>query len=37
MPYIGGVPTYRRECAEIAAKGYEGFQLTTAAQAQAAD
>ena len=37
MPYIGGVPTYRRECAEIAAKGYEGFQLTGAAQAQAAD
>ncbi len=30
MPYIGGVGTYRRECAEIAAKGYEGFRLAAA-------
>jgi cyclohexanone monooxygenase len=28
MPYIGGVGTYREECAEIAAKGYAGFVLT---------
>jgi cyclohexanone monooxygenase len=27
MPYIGGVGTYRQKCDEIAAKGYEGFQL----------
>ncbi len=27
MPYIGGVGTYRAECDEIAAKGYEGFRL----------
>ncbi|MBM4226150.1 MAG: NAD(P)/FAD-dependent oxidoreductase [Gammaproteobacteria bacterium] len=25
MPYIGGFGTYRKLCAEIAAKGYEGF------------
>jgi len=27
MPYIGGVPAYRRRCEEIAARGYEGFRL----------
>jgi cyclohexanone monooxygenase len=27
MPYIGGVGTYRQECDEVAAKGYEGFVL----------
>jgi cyclohexanone monooxygenase len=27
MPYIGGVGTYRQKCDEIAANGYEGFQL----------
>jgi cyclohexanone monooxygenase len=30
MPYIGGVGTYRRTCAEIAAKGYEGFRTESA-------
>jgi cyclohexanone monooxygenase len=29
MPYIGGVPVYRRKCEEIAARGYEGFRFTT--------
>jgi cyclohexanone monooxygenase len=28
MPYIGGVGVYRQKCDEVAAKGYEGFQLT---------
>jgi cation diffusion facilitator CzcD-associated flavoprotein CzcO len=28
MPYAGGMPTYRRICAEVAAAGYEGFNLT---------
>jgi cyclohexanone monooxygenase len=28
MPYVGGVGTYRQECDEVAAKGYEGFALT---------
>ena len=28
MPYIGGFPTYRDKCAEVAANGYEGFQVT---------
>ena len=28
MPYIGGVGVYREKCDEVAAKGYEGFQLT---------
>ncbi len=27
MPYIGGVPVYRRICEEIAAEGYKGFRL----------
>ncbi|HEY4172262.1 MAG TPA: NAD(P)/FAD-dependent oxidoreductase, partial [Rhodopila sp.] len=27
MPYIGGVGAYRGKCDEIAANGYEGFQL----------
>ena len=27
MPYIGGVGVYRRICDEVAAKGYEGFEL----------
>jgi cation diffusion facilitator CzcD-associated flavoprotein CzcO len=27
MPYIGGFPTYRDKCAEVAAKGYEGFRV----------
>jgi cyclohexanone monooxygenase len=28
MPYIGGVGTYRQKCSEIAANGYEGFELS---------
>jgi cyclohexanone monooxygenase len=28
MPYVGGVGAYRRKCDEVAAKGYEGFELT---------
>jgi cyclohexanone monooxygenase len=27
MPYIGGMPTYREKCAEVAAAGYAGFSL----------
>ena len=27
MPYVGGVGEYRRRCDEIAARGYEGFEL----------
>ena len=34
MPYIGGVGVYRRICSDVAAKGYEGFTMTTAAPAQ---
>ena len=30
MPYIGGFPTYRDKCNEVAAAGYEGFALTAA-------
>jgi cyclohexanone monooxygenase len=33
MPYIGGVGVYRQHCADIAAKGYEGFRLTPRPQA----
>jgi cyclohexanone monooxygenase len=29
MPYIGGVGAYRQICDEVAAKGYEGFSLTS--------
>ncbi|OXE36038.1 MAG: cyclohexanone monooxygenase [Phenylobacterium zucineum] len=29
MPYVGGVGPYRQICADIAAKGYEGFALGT--------
>jgi cyclohexanone monooxygenase len=29
MPYIGGVGAYRQKCDEIAANGYEGFELAT--------
>ena len=28
LPYIGGFGTYRKLCAEIAEKGYEGFSIT---------
>ncbi|MEZ5098527.1 MAG: NAD(P)/FAD-dependent oxidoreductase [Thermoleophilia bacterium] len=30
MPYIGGLDQYRRECDEVAEKGYEGFRLVPA-------
>ena len=30
MPYIGGFPVYRDKCNEVAANGYEGFELTSA-------
>lgn len=33
MPYIGGFPVYRDKCEEVAAKGYEGFVLTSDAHA----
>ena len=28
LPYIGGIPAYRRVCDEVVANGYEGFALT---------
>ena len=34
MPYIGGVGTYRQICNDVAAKGYEGFTIVRAEQAQ---
>jgi cyclohexanone monooxygenase len=37
MPYIGGVDAYRRICRDVAEKGYEGFALTFAQQAAAAE
>jgi cyclohexanone monooxygenase len=27
MPYVGGCGTYRQECDQVAARGYEGFTL----------
>ena len=30
MPYIGGVGAYRQKCDEVAANGYEGFELDAA-------
>jgi cyclohexanone monooxygenase len=33
MPYIGGFPAYRDKCAEVAAKGYEGFTVTAEGRA----
>ena len=29
MPYIGGFPVYRDKCEDVAAKGYEGFAVTS--------
>ncbi len=29
MPYLGGVGAYRQICADVAAKGYEGFALSS--------
>ena len=34
LPYIGGVGSYRQTCADIAAKGYEGFQILAPAAAE---
>ncbi|MBS0410957.1 MAG: NAD(P)/FAD-dependent oxidoreductase [Proteobacteria bacterium] len=31
MPYIGGFPAYRDRCAEVAANGYEGCEIRSAA------
>jgi hypothetical protein len=28
MPYAGGMARYRQHCADIAARGYEGFRLS---------
>lgn len=28
LPYVGGIPEYRRKCAEVTANGYEGFSLS---------
>jgi cyclohexanone monooxygenase len=36
MPYIGGVGVYRQICNDVAAKDYEGFAMTAAAQPKAA-
>jgi cyclohexanone monooxygenase len=36
MPYIGGVGVYRQTCADIAASGYQGFELTSTARTAAA-
>jgi hypothetical protein len=30
MPYSGGVNTYRDKCVQVAADGYEGFELQPA-------
>ncbi|MGH6716588.1 MAG: flavin-containing monooxygenase [Bradyrhizobium sp.] len=35
MPYIGGVGLYREICNDVAAKDYEGFELTAAGQTKA--
>ncbi|NBU29773.1 MAG: cyclohexanone monooxygenase, partial [Caulobacteraceae bacterium] len=29
MPYVGGVGPYREKCDEVAARGYEGFALSS--------
>jgi cyclohexanone monooxygenase len=36
MPYIGGVGIYRQICNDVAAKGYEGFVMTSVERARAA-
>jgi cyclohexanone monooxygenase len=30
MPYVGGVPAYKKKCDEVAANGYQGFRLGAA-------
>jgi cyclohexanone monooxygenase len=37
MPYVGGLRSYRQKCAEVVAKGYEGFELESASSAMLAD
>ena len=37
MPYAGGVGVYRDRCDEIAAAGYEGFQMSESAEPALAD
>ena len=34
MPYVGGVPAYKKKCDEVAANGYEGFRLGACAEEQ---
>ena len=34
MPYIGGFPVYRDKCNEVAARGYEGCEVTAEGQAR---
>ena len=29
MPYVGGIPAYRKICDDVAAEGYRGFVLTS--------
>jgi cyclohexanone monooxygenase len=36
MPYVGGVPVYRQHCADVAARGYEGFRFDDGLTAVAA-
>jgi cyclohexanone monooxygenase len=31
MPYVGGVGLYRERCEAVAANGYEGFEVRSAA------
>jgi cyclohexanone monooxygenase len=37
MPYIGGVPLYKRKIDEVAANGYAGFRLAAGQEAMAAE
>ena len=34
MPYVGGVPAYKKRCDQVAANGYEGFVMSRAPAAQ---
>ena len=36
MPYVGGIGRYRRKCDEVAARGYEGFEIAGAARGSGA-
>jgi cation diffusion facilitator CzcD-associated flavoprotein CzcO/acetyl esterase/lipase len=33
MPYVGGIPAYRKICDDVAAQGYRGFTLTQSGRA----